>query len=566
MPIHIRNTWSTGIRKAWALDKEDSNPTIIGATQILALQKFFQSHIGKQTTIESVESAGHAARAQARISSPATPISRSKAIKLQKKLGDSIPALAGGIRVAADSSPKKKQPQRNLTIASPGKKGAPSTVKKTTTTYTSECRSTVVISHPSVLSDVRLPTVDQHQSGEASDVPQQATGSGKVSDKEVTFAFDFSTLSAIILSTASSKLSYLITEVLKYQKSEKIIIFYETDNVAYYIAQALEAMNVEHLIYAKTLSSDRRSSYIVTFNQSIRFRVLLMDISQAAFGLDVSSASRVYFVNPVLNKQVEAQAVKRAHRIGQFRPVYVETLILRDSIEEVIIERRKVMSTEEQKKCKTVLDDQTMYDWIKNVRFVRLPPGAVPGPKQMAPLGSPQAAFVNRTPGDDAEEDIILFSPKASPKSKGKRKEVTGELLQSSSKKRQKRVEFLDEDLVQDESTTPTGQGTSDTSTFSTGITFLEEYERSTPESSPSTESDGTTTSESSPSPSKVEMSRLDNQDMRSLLVKLKMGRGARNLWADGSGPDSSSGSGSGPESGSGFGRISTPDTIASVP
>jgi hypothetical protein len=43
-----------------------------------------------------------------------------------------------------------------------------------------------------------------------------------------------------LVSTASAKLSYLIDQIMKYQESEPIIIFYENDNVAYYIAGVLE--------------------------------------------------------------------------------------------------------------------------------------------------------------------------------------------------------------------------------------------------------------------------------------------------------------------------------------
>ncbi len=66
-----------------------------------------------------------------------------------------------------------------------------------------------------------------------------------------------------------------------------------------------------------------------------------MDIGSAAFGLNLKSASRMYFVNPVLRPRIEAQALKRAHRIGQMRPVSVETLVLQGSIEEAMLERSR---------------------------------------------------------------------------------------------------------------------------------------------------------------------------------------------------------------------------------
>jgi hypothetical protein len=150
-----------------------------------------------------------------------------------------------------------------------------------------------------------------------------------------------------------------------------------------------------------------------------------MDISQAAFGLDMSSASRVYFVNPVLSPQVEAQAVKRAHRIGQTKPVFVETLVLRGGIEEVILERRKDMTSEEHQKCKNILNDQKIYNWIRNVRFIPLQSDNGPGPDQMAKLVEPEHVFSIGT-GSNIHEaynpDADLIMSPTSFNSKGKRK------------------------------------------------------------------------------------------------------------------------------------------------
>ncbi|KAK4197788.1 P-loop containing nucleoside triphosphate hydrolase protein [Triangularia verruculosa] len=199
-----------------------------------------------------------------------------------------------------------------------------------------------------------------------------------------------------LISTASAKLSYLVDQVIKFQEQEQIIIFYENDNVAYYLAGVLEILQVQHLIYARGLSPQRRADYVATFNQSSKFRVLLMDITQAAFGLDMKSASRIYFINPVLNPQVEAQAIGRARRISQQKPVTVETLVLKDSVEEVILQRRNEMTQAEQRKCKSILDDKPIYEWILNAKILPLPRGdgqPINGPDQMAKLQEPQVLF-----------------------------------------------------------------------------------------------------------------------------------------------------------------------------
>lgn len=219
-----------------------------------------------------------------------------------------------------------------------------------------------------------------------------------------------------IISTVSAKLSYLIDAIIMHQKDEQIIVFYENDNVAWYLAGALEMLQIHHLIYAKgkEMSAERRAQYVSTFTHSSKFRVLLMDIAEAAFGLDMRSASRIYFVSPVLDPQVEAQAIGRVRRISQRKRVTVETLVLNGSIEEIIVERRLKMTQAEHRSCKTILDDRPIYDWILNAKIIPLPEvGNEDGPGQMAPLAVPQYIFGREFGREmaDPDEDILLEDP-----------------------------------------------------------------------------------------------------------------------------------------------------------
>ena len=198
-----------------------------------------------------------------------------------------------------------------------------------------------------------------------------------------------------LVGTASAKLSYLLDRVMDLYKQEKILIFYDADYIAYYIAQALELLHVPHDIYATGLRVETRSKYLESFNKDQHTRVLLMDLKQAAHGLHVASASRVFFVNPVWSPSIEAQAIKRAHRIGQTRPVYVETLVLKGTIEEQMLQRRKAMTTSEhQKASKSLLDDVTMSDIIKDLDFHSLTyEQMLDEATQHAPLKVPQQIF-----------------------------------------------------------------------------------------------------------------------------------------------------------------------------
>ena len=212
--------------------------------------------------------------------------------------------------------------------------------------------------------------------------------------------------------TASAKLSYLIDRVRALHHAEKILIFYEGDHIAYYIAQTLEVVGIPHLIYANGITTDRRNSYLTTFNTTETFRVMIMDLRQAAHGLHIACASRIFFVNPVWQPNIEAQAIKRAHRIGQTRPVYVETLVLKDTLEDQMLQRRQAMTGREHEKAqRSLLDDPRMSDIIKNASFIPLTDHEIQNyGKQIALLGSPEPLF--EQPGRGVSEIFNLDADK----------------------------------------------------------------------------------------------------------------------------------------------------------
>ena len=200
---------------------------------------------------------------------------------------------------------------------------------------------------------------------------------------------------SMLVGTSSAKLSYLIDKVSSLYKQEKILVFYEGDDIAYYCAQAFELLDIPHLIYASGISQDLRNEYQTMFNAGSLHRVMLMDLKQAAFGLHMASASRVFFINPVWQPTIEAQAIKRAHRIGQKRPVFVETLVLDGTLEQQMLERRKAMTAEEhQKAARSLLDDNRMKDIIQQAQLLPISAEEINDPEQQfAKLQQPQHLF-----------------------------------------------------------------------------------------------------------------------------------------------------------------------------
>jgi superfamily II DNA or RNA helicase len=207
------------------------------------------------------------------------------------------------------------------------------------------------------------------------------------------------------------KKNFRLEQILRYHHDEKILVFYEGDNTAYYIAQCLELLHITHLIYAKSLSSEHRARYIVAFDENPRIRVLLMDVRCGAEGLNVNKASRVFFINPCCRPNMEAQAIKRSHRIGQTKPVHVETLILKGTIEEAMFKRAKAMTETEHQQAKELADDTGIASILQNSKPLAVGPEDLKKENQMAIFRLPQQIFGregrgnNKIKGIDAESD-----------------------------------------------------------------------------------------------------------------------------------------------------------------
>jgi SNF2 family DNA or RNA helicase len=67
-------------------------------------------------------------------------------------------------------------------------------------------------------------------------------------------------------------------------------------------------------------------------------RLFLISLKAGGLGLNLTAAEYVFLLDPWWNPAVEAQAIDRAHRIGQTRPVFACRLIARGTVEEKVLE------------------------------------------------------------------------------------------------------------------------------------------------------------------------------------------------------------------------------------
>ncbi|KAI0313126.1 SNF2 family N-terminal domain-containing protein [Amylostereum chailletii] len=186
--------------------------------------------------------------------------------------------------------------------------------------------------------------------------------------------------------SSSSKLNFILSEVLRYGANEKFLIFSKSPLTLMHVSDGLSLLRVKHLQYTTAVKLKSREQFVMTFETSDTFRVLLMELKHGSHGLNLISASRVIFCEPIWQADTEAQAIKRAHRIGQKRPISVKALAIRGTHEEIMMSRRAEQKEDDANLPTDFTDDVRMRDFIANPKFMEQPAGSYTPIKLDVPL------------------------------------------------------------------------------------------------------------------------------------------------------------------------------------
>ncbi|MCG8457394.1 MAG: DEAD/DEAH box helicase, partial [Holophagales bacterium] len=135
----------------------------------------------------------------------------------------------------------------------------------------------------------------------------------------------------------SSKLETLfdhVSEVLA--EGHKVLCFSQFTKLLAYVRRELDERGVS---YAYLDGSTRNRGEVVDrFQSDPDTNLFLISLKAGGVGLNLTAAGYVFLLDPWWNPAVEAQAIDRAHRIGQNQPVFAYRLIARDTVEEKSLE------------------------------------------------------------------------------------------------------------------------------------------------------------------------------------------------------------------------------------
>lgn len=139
--------------------------------------------------------------------------------------------------------------------------------------------------------------------------------------------------------TFSAKTRTLI-EQLQTIPDHKALVFSQFTSYLGLIREALEAAGIKTCYLDG--STRRRDQVVKEFSEG-EAQVFLISLRAGGTGLTLTAADYVFVMDPWWNPAVEEQAIDRAHRIGQERPVNVYRLVSAGTIEEKVsqLQQRK---------------------------------------------------------------------------------------------------------------------------------------------------------------------------------------------------------------------------------
>ncbi|CRZ15008.1 DEAD/DEAH box helicase [Mycolicibacterium neworleansense] len=158
-------------------------------------------------------------------------------------------------------------------------------------------------------------------------------------------------------SVGSAKIDFLVEQLDQLvAEGHSALVFSQFTGFLGIVRAHLDSSGIAYSYLDGSVDSDGRARAIAEFGAGAT-QVFLISLKAGGFGLNLTAADYCFLCDPWWSPAAEAQAVDRAHRIGQTRPVTVYRLVADNTIEE------KVVALQDRKRAlfSAVVDDGDLF-------------------------------------------------------------------------------------------------------------------------------------------------------------------------------------------------------------
>jgi len=176
----------------------------------------------------------------------------------------------------------------------------------------------------------------------------------------------------------STKMQVLIDDVKSWpvptggQRADKAVVFSQWTSVLDILARCLDQRDIAYERLDGSMSRATREAAMQSFRDSEDIPVFLMSLKAGNLGVNMTVANHVYMLDPWWNPATEDQAVDRVYRLGQTRPVTVNHFVIKDSVEEKILQiqrrKRKLIESAMGLQSKEDQKQQRKSEWLDDLK------------------------------------------------------------------------------------------------------------------------------------------------------------------------------------------------------
>ena len=151
---------------------------------------------------------------------------------------------------------------------------------------------------------------------------------------------EMSDLEKIIDRVKSTKIGNIIYYLKNsIEPNDKVILFSQWDEMLHKVGDLLKDTGI-NIVYCNGTVYQRKRA-ITNFTKKDDVNVILLSSRNAASGINLTVSNKIIFLEPIYGTKdyrtsIESQAIGRADRIGQKRPIEIHRFLIKQTVEEEI--------------------------------------------------------------------------------------------------------------------------------------------------------------------------------------------------------------------------------------